>query len=226
MRRWGLVVLMVGVFTIFGVACQSEADGESVADQNTPAPTETPQPSPTVIRATFPPTWTPLPDGFTPEPTATREATATPESAGQEQSDSGLPPTWTPAPGIDPNIRGGVTWPTPSLTPAPIFVEDICYVLAPNERRNAAYKNINLGSEAVIAWKPLPNPEFIYNVQLIHPDRTIIINEHVSGAEFVFPADVLTAAGFTYNWLVRPIINNANACYSITGEIYVEPVFE
>jgi hypothetical protein len=239
MRRWliclGLLVVPALLLTACGgggeesepTATEQVAAQVEGASSDADLPTSTPQPQ---SRPTLPPTWTPIPEGFT-LPTATEaepEEAATPDAAEtRDTSDSVLPPTWTPSMTLAPEQLGGgvigITA-TPSATPRPL--EDICYVLATIDRRTAPYKSIRQGEDSFIYWKPIPREGYSYRVELYHPDGTRVLAQNVTVPEFRFEATALAAGGYTYGWRVITLLDGDEVCYPLAGEIYVESLFE
>lgn len=196
MWRW----IALGLFSLLLVACNGESTS---SDENAPPPSETPIPA----------TATEIPASSTPLPQPT------------------LPATWTPQPSNTPRTTPGSFNPgnasptatfTPSATAPP--PEDVCFLFSPDDDRNEPSDNIFTGDSATIHWNTLPLEGYTYRFELYHPDGTLVVNQEVPTSPFTIDASQLTAVNFTYGWQVIPLLNGDEACFPISGEIYVNPI--
>ncbi|HLA43495.1 MAG TPA: hypothetical protein VJZ27_08680, partial [Aggregatilineales bacterium] len=140
-------------------------------------------------------------------PTWTREPTAQSQSGGSRNPGNA---TRTPFP--------------PTFTPIPI--EDICFLFTPEEELNLPGATVNQGNGVTIYWNPIPLDDYRYEVKLYHPDGNLVVQQVVDAAEYTFSADNLITAGYVFGWEVIPLLNGDPVCFPISGEIFVNPVFD
>jgi hypothetical protein len=230
MRKTWFVITLVLVLAL--AACGGDDEGDSGADDGggEVAATVTSAPSPTTMQDI--PTWTPgdpptrIPD--------------TPTAAGDDAADSGgagdgsYGPTWTPVPSPTPipTLTPSIT-PTYTLTPTALPPE--CFELLPVEMEDVTYA----GYSIAVRWQIIPDFQTFpkYLLRVYKGDRTNeVYHQHIDPleaivpgtdtAEVVVPGDVFKEkpGRQVYGWEVWAIdVNGELVCFSISGEIIVEP---
>lgn len=172
---------------------------------------------------------------LTPAPTLapTQGASATPEIVNTPVPANTLPPTWTPAP-VEPTRTPGranvatiqVTSTIPFFSGTLTPVAEECNVFAPDSERNASTEQVDPGNDVTIHWTPIEETGYTYRVRLLHPAGMTTIEQEVEIPQFTFTPEMLNSPGFTFGWEVQPLLFGELTCYPISGEIYVNPVFE
>lgn len=226
MHRYLWILLLV----LLIAACSTDPDPEqsSENDENAePSPTATgPTNTPLPVN-TLPPTWTPPPDGFQPTdaPTATR-------GAQNAANDDGLPPTWTPIATVQREAGGSSnpglpTTATPTAEPTEFVVEDVCFFFDADDQRNEVSEVIDEGQGTTIYWQPLPDDEFVYIFQLVHPSGDIVLEVELPAAqsEYEIDAEFFNTPGAIYGWQLIPERAGVRTCFPISGDIFVNQLF-